>query len=116
MSVSVNAFVEILKICMNYRAEAGETSSGARRKLPRRGKKKHSRRISGSGTNELSVAADIRPRHKLVNAAAESVNGVSMQYGIWGRFCIEFPRHPGQNHPKIKIRYKPPPAPVLISY
>ena len=45
------------------------------------------------GMNELSVAVDIRPRHKLVNAAAESVNGVSMQYSEWGRFCIDIPRH-----------------------
>lgn len=52
-----------------------------------------SRWISGPGMNELSVAVDIRPRHKLVNAAAESVNGVSMQYSEWGRFCIDIPRH-----------------------
>ena len=82
---------------MNYRAEAGETSSGTgvERRSGRGGYQKR-------GMNELSVAADIRPRHKLVNAFAESVNGVSMQYGIWGRFCIDIPRHPGQNHPKIK--------------
>lgn len=48
--------LKFLKICMNYRSEAGETSRGRRRKLLRHRVKKRPRRISAPQRSQVRPA------------------------------------------------------------